>query len=685
MTETHSRTKSQHATKFPKVAGGFLLLLALASLPARAAETVWLGELDLGHLHYEGWRKPQVDKSFSGKPLAVAGRKFERGIGTRALSTLWLELDGRVERFQAFVGVDDAAGNAEAAVVFSIFGDGKKLWESGVMKRGQPAKLVDVSLKGVRSLLLMVDHAGESNNYDHADWAEPRFVVAGAKPRTVNAPREPAVILTPRPPRAPRINGPKVYGCRPGHPFIYRIPTTGERPMEFAADGLPPSLHLDKTSGIITGAAPARGSHTVTLRAKNRHGAATRPFKIVSGDTLALTPPMGWNHWYAHYNRVTDTIMREAADVMVKSGMADVGYAYVNIDDCWMNAPSADLRRPPDPLRIGPLRDAAGNILPNKHFPDMRALTAYIHDKGLKAGIYTSPGPRTCAGYCGSYGHEEQDARLFAEWGFDFLKYDWCSYREIAAGDNSLAALQKPYRLMGGILQKLPRDIVFNICQYGMGEVWTWGAEVGGHCWRTAGDLGAELNRIFAVALKNAEHREWSRPGAWNDPDYIQIGWIGDARTTGEPKPCPFTPTEQYSFMSLWCLSAAPLFYSGDMSRLDAFTLNVLCNPEVIEVDQDPLGECARVVRLTPETFLMVKNMEDGTKAVGLCNRGEIPARVVAKWSDLGVSGPQIVRDLWRQRDLGTFDAEFKTVVPRHGVVLVRLRPASMMKREVVR
>lgn len=651
-----------------------LLAWTVLVAPARTAETVWLTELDLGNLHYEGWRQPQIDKSFSGRPLSIGGQQYERGIGTRALSTLWLELDGRVEKFRASVGVDDGAGSAEAAVVFTIVGDERKLWESRVMKRGAPAQTVELDLTGVRSLLLMVDHAAESHGNNHADWADARFLFAGEKPRTVNAPREEAVLLTPKPPREPRINGPQVYGCRPGRPFLYRIPATGERPLAFAVDDLPNSLRVDETSGIITGTAPQRGTHTVRLRAANQHGSASRELKIVSGDLLALTPPMGWNHWYAHYNRITDPMMREAAEVMVRSGMADVGYAYVNIDDCWMNAPSAEIRRKPDPLRVGPLRDAQGNMLPNKHFPDMRSLTEFIHSKGLKAGIYTSPGPLTCGGYSGSYQHEEQDARQFAEWGFDFLKYDWCSYSQIAKDDKSLAALQKPYRQMGGILAQLPRDVVFNLCQYGMGNVWEWGAEVGGHSWRTSGDLGAELNRIFAVALQNAEHRAWQKPGAWNDPDYIQIGWIGDARQTGEPRPCPLTPTEQYSFMSLWCLMAAPLFYSGDMERLDDFTLNVLCNAEVIEVNQDPLGECARVVRLTPETFLMVKHLEDGSKAVGLCNRGEIPATVAASWSDVGVAGPQLVRDLWRQTELGRFRDRFEATVPRHGVLLLRLR-----------
>ena len=625
-----------------------------------------------------------MNKALGGRPLAIGGRKFQRGIGTRATSTLWLELDGKVEKFNALAGIDDGAGTT-ATVVFSIYGDARKIWDSGVMTHGQPARPVELDIKGVHLLLLKVDHAGEDNPLDHADWADPHFITGGAQPRTIKSPPEEAVILTPKPPREPRINGPKVYGCRPGNPFIYRIPTTGERPMEFTAEALPAGLKLDAEQGIITGAAPARGTFAVTLHAKNRHGAAARTFKIVSGDTLALTPPMGWNHWYAHYSRIDDAKIRQAADVMVASSMADVGYAYVNIDGCWTNT-TEGAKRKPDPLQLGPFRDAQGNLLPNRHFPDMRALTDYIHAKGLKAGIYTSPGPLDCAGFAAAYGHEEQDARRFAEWGFDFLKYDWCSYTRIALADANLSvtakpaslsreAHQKPYRLMGDILKRQQRDIVFNLCQYGMSDVWEWGAEVGGHCWRTGDDLGAFLNRIFEVALKNASHREWSRPGAWNDPDYLQLGRIGDARTGGEPRPCPLTPTEQYAFMSLWCLMAAPLIYSGDMSQLDEFTLNVLCNPEVIEIDQDPLGECARVVTLTPETFLMVKNLEGGDKAVGLCNRGEVAAEVSAKWSDLDVGGRQAMRDLWRQKDLGAFEGQFEASVPRHGVVLVRLRP----------
>lgn len=475
-------------------------------------------------------------------------------------------------------------------------------------------------------------------------------------------------LLTPAPKPPPRINGPIVYGCRPGHPFLYRIPCQGERPITFSAKGLPKELKLDPATGIIKGKTPAKGEYQVVLQAVNSKGKSKRIFKIVAGDQLALTPPMGYNHWYAHYDRITDKMMREAADVMVKSGMADVGYQYVNIDDCWMNAPKNN-----DPERVGPLRDEKGNINSNKHFPDMKRLTDYIHDKGLKAGIYTSPGTLTCGGFTGAWQHEEQDARQFAAWGFDFLKYDWCSYGQIAGKDSSLSTFQKPYRQMGSILKSLDRDVVFNLCQYGMGDVWKWGGKIGGHCWRTSGDLGFELDRIFDVALKNCEHRGFSKPGEWNDPDYIQIGWIGNANGMGTPEKTKMPAAMQYAYMSMWSLMAAPLIYSGDMSKLDEFTLNVLCNPEVIEVNQDPLGECALVIKKSDTTFLMVKNLADGSKAVGLFNRGKVATDVSVDWAELKISGEQAVRDLWREKDLGTSKDKFSTQVPAQGVVMVKI------------
>ena len=647
----------------------FFMALVVPAIP-RANQVVWLSSLDLTKMT-SGGSIPRANQSVASTPIRIAGRPFSLGVGTHARSVLWIELGGNVERFVAWVGVDESATSRHASVQFKIAGDGKLLWKSGFMRRRNAPRKVDLELTGIRKLVLIVTDGGDGAEHDFADWAEARFLVKAGSPQATERPREEAVVLTPQPLSEPRINGPPVYGCRPGSPFIYRIPTTGERPIAFSIDGLPLGLELRQDTGIITGRVNERGDYRLTLKASNQYGSDQKRFRILCGDNLALTPPMGWNHWYAHYDRITDQMVREAADVMVSSGMADVGYQYVNIDDCWMNAPEDD----------DPLRDARGNILCNKHFPDMNALTDYIHSKGLKAGIYTSPGPLTCAGFTGSYQHEEQDARQFAAWGFDFLKYDWCSYERIVENDHSLASLQRPYWLMGEILNKLNRDVVFNLCQYGWGRVWEWGGRVGAHSWRTAGDLGYELDRVFEVALENAEHRPFSKPGNWNDPDYIQIGYVGNARGKGMPKPCPLYPNEQYAYMSLWALMASPLFYSGDMSRLDEFTLNVLCNPEVIEVNQDPIGDSGQVQLLTDDTFVMIKQMEDGSKTAGVFNRGEIENDVTLCWDQVGLEGKYQMRDLWRHKEIGTAEGEFSVRVPAHGVFLVRLRQVRTSHR----
>jgi alpha-galactosidase len=400
-------------------------------------------------------------------------------------------------------------------------------------------------------------------------------VLSAPQLRSVESNRE---ILTPKPPAQAKINGPTVYGARPGHPFLYRIPCTGERPVRFSAQGLPASLHLDPSTGIISGSTPDKpGVYAVTLLAANSKGKSSRLFRIVVGDTLALTPPMGWNTWYTDYGYPTGEKVRQGADVMVSSGMADFGYQYVNVDSGWAVNPTSK-----DPELNGPQRDSQGIILPNKHFPDMTALAAYIHAKGLKAGLYSSPGPLMCGDSTGSYQHEEGDARTFAAWGFDFLKYDWCSYDTIAPKKPELADYRKPYDLMGGILKKQNRDMVFNLCQYGMGDVWTWGPDAGGHAWRTTSDLGAEkasrLPGFYSIAFANAGHASYAGPGRWNDPDYILIGAIDDPDHPQKPVPASLTPDEQYSYMSMWALMASPLFFGGDMAQLDDFTLGILCN-----------------------------------------------------------------------------------------------------------
>jgi alpha-galactosidase len=626
-----------------------------------AAQDIPLTSLDLSKVR-QGYGTPQIDKAVTGVPLSIGGRQFTTGLGAHAEFLMWIDLKGGVERFEAWVGVDDNAGKGKGSVIFKVLGDGKKLYQSRVMRCGDPAKRVDVPLKGVMHLLLMVSDAGDGINFDHADWAEAQFIGASEKPRTIDQPHEPAVILTPKPSPKPRINGARVFGVRPGHLVLFTIAATGDRPMTFAAASLPAGLSVDFKTGRISGSVAKRGTYTVVLSAKNALGIATREFRIIVGDQIALTPPMGWNDWYTFTSSITDKDVRASADAMVANGMINHGYSYVNIDDCWSVKVNSD-----DPEIGGPRRDAQGNVLSNKRFPDMKALTDYIHSKGLRAGIYISPGPWTCAYYEGSYGHEAQDAKQFANWGFDFLKYDFCSYRNVWKGD-TLEEQKRPYKLMGDLLKQQDRDMVFNLCQYGMASVWEWGREVGGNSWRTAGDIGANP-ADYSVGFTLDGREKWVGPGHWNDPDYINIGWLGS--------PTLLTPNEQYTYVSLWSMLAAPLIFSGDMTKLDDFTLSLLTNDDVIDVDQDPLGIQAHRVSQDNDTEVWVKNLEDGSKAVGLFNRNEFPLKITAKWSDIDVTGKQLVRDLWRQKDLGSYSGSFEAEVPRHGASMLRLWPAK--------
>jgi alpha-galactosidase len=661
-----------------RLCGVLLLLPVLITFGFSQPKTVQLADLDLS-LMTSGWGKPAANRSIVGNPLSLGGRIFSSGVGTHAESEWRIQLDGKAIEFRATLGIDDEVKPPQpGSIEFIIFADDREAWRSAVMKAGQPPKEARVKLTGVKSLRLVVDSTGDGIDYDHADWAEAVISYSGAMPRAAAIPAPPPekyVMLTPPAPRRPLIHGPQVYGVRPGSPFLYRIPATGDRPMKFSARALPEGLSLDAASGIISGRIADRTptKHTVMLVAENAQGKEGRELGIVVGDTLSLTPQMGWNDWYTHYDRVTDATVRQAADFMISSGMADYGYQYVNIDDCWMN--SAKNR---DPRRSGPLRDANGNIQANSYFPDMKALTEYIHSKGLKAGLYTSPGPTTCAGFAGSYQHEEQDVRQFAAWGFDFLKYDWCSYTGVAGGKD-LASLQKPYRLMSEILRKIDRDIVLNFCQYGMGDVWKWGAETGGNSWRTTGDLGVEgrvrLPGFYRIGMANAQHWEYGGPGHWNDPDYILIGWYGNARAMGQAQKADLTANECYSYMSMWSLMAAPLFFSGDMSKLDAFTLNVLCNAEVIDIDQDILGKQGRIVRQSAEEFVLAKPLADGSVAVGLFNLDGKPRKMEIRWEDLEFKGACRVRDLWRQKDVGTQRNTYAVEVPRHGVSMVKIMP----------
>lgn len=462
----------------------------------------------------------------------------------------------------------------------------------------------------------------------------------------------------------PQLLGPRVLGARPGNPFLYRIPATGKRPLSFDADNLPGGLKLDKKQGIISGVTPPEGEYRIQLRAANVQGHSHRSLALIAGPRLALTPPMGWSTWYSAYDNISDAWVRQQAEALVKTGLADHGYAYINIDDGWNRKPAA-----------GPTRDLQGNVIPNERFPDMAALTGYIHSLGLKAGIYISPGPTTCAGYEGSLGHEEQDAKQFAAWGFDFLKYDWCSYGKIAT-DKSRDEYMKPYRLMGGILQQLPRDFVFNLCQYGMSDVWEWGREVGGHFWRTTGDISLASTKaedawrnMEKVGFGQAGKERWAGPGGWNDPDNILLGQI---LVGGKLSASPLSPDEQKTYFTLWSLLAAPLVLGGDLTKMDKATLDILTNDEIITLNQDLRGQQAVPVRRQGGIEIWVKALRDGSKAAGVFNRSEAATSIAVDAEDFGWHKNFQLRDLWARKELGRDRKVYKVEVPRHGVVALR-------------
>ncbi len=368
-------------------------------------------------------------------------------------------------------------------------------------------------------------------------------------------------------------------------------------------------------------------------------GALTRA--TAQNATIAATPPMGWNSWNHFACEVNAADVRAAADAISTNGMKQAGYVYVNIDDCWQGE-----------------RDSSGKIQPNNKFPDMKGLVDYIHSKGLKAGIYSSPGPKTCAGFEGSYKHEELDAQQYAAWGFDYLKYDWCSATRVYKPEQ----MQEVYTKMHKALEATGRPIVFSLCQYGWYRVWAWGPSVGGNLWRTTGDIEADYDRMSVIGFAQNGLERFAGPGHWNDPDMLEVG---NGRLTYD---------ENLTHMSLWCLLAAPLIAGNDLSRMSPYVLGILTNPEVIAINQDAKGVQGHRVAEEGPFEVWVKPLSDGAVAVGLFNRGGTQDPMTLNFSDLGFSGSVTLRDLWNHKDLGTFQDHYTVEVPHHGVVLLKAK-----------
>jgi alpha-galactosidase len=365
---------------------------------------------------------------------------------------------------------------------------------------------------------------------------------------------------------------------------------------------------------------------------------------------LASTPPMGWNSWNHFAGKVTDADVRSAADALVSSGMRDAGYIYVNIDDTWEGE-----------------RDSSGVLHTNSKFPDMKALADYVHSKGLKLGIYSSPGPQTCAKYEGSYGHEEQDAKMYADWGIDYLKYDQCSFGKIIhdqAGDDreKAFAMQKDaYEKMHKALLATGRPIVYSLCQYGLNNVWEWGPQVGGNLWRTTGDISDHYARMEQIGFSQAGLAKYAAPGHWNDPDMLEVGNGG------------MTEDEYRLHMTLWVILASPLLAGNDLSKMTPETKEILMNKEVIAVDQDKLGKQGDRVWAEGPSEIWAKPLSGGAKAVALFNRADSTRPVTLKLSEVGFGANAKLRDLWAGKEVSATSGSYTVLIPKHGAVLLKV------------
>ena len=357
---------------------------------------------------------------------------------------------------------------------------------------------------------------------------------------------------------------------------------------------------------------------------------------------LAATPPMGWNSWNTFHTNIDDKTIREIADAMVSSGMREVGYQYVNIDDGWQGR-----------------RDDSGKLLPNPNFPDMKSLADYVHSKGLKLGIYSSPGPRTCGGFEGSYGHEEIDAKTWAEWGIDYLKYDWCSASRMWKDEQ----MQAVYQRMGEAIQQTRRPIVFALCQYGRANVREWGPKVGGNLWRTTGDISDRWESMSGIGFSQSDWAPFARPGHWNDPDMLEVGNGG------------MSAAEYRTHFSLWAILSAPLIAGNDLRNMSGETKELLMNKEVVAVDQDKLGHAGQRISKDDDLEVWTKSLDDGSYAVAFFNRGSVARPVSIRWSNLKLKTTPKLRDLWAHADRQSSQEGFTEDVPAHDVVLLRVFP----------
>ncbi|MBQ7742798.1 MAG: putative Ig domain-containing protein [Bacteroidaceae bacterium] len=461
-------------------------------------------------------------------------------------------------------------------------------------------------------------------------------------------------VLTPTAPTTPRFNGAPVWGVRPGSPVIYRFPVSGEKPMKFTCGNLPAGLQLTE-SGVLSGKIDCAGDLTFTVTAENAKGKSQQEFTLkVGDDMIGQTPPMGWNSWNCWGLTVTQEKVISSAQALIDKGLADYGYSYINIDDGWEAA-----ERNPD-----------GTLDANEKFPSMKELVDWLHERGLKFGIYSAPGATTCGGYLGSLGYEKEDAEVWNKWGVDYLKYDWCSYENVRVQENDYgyASCIRPYLLMQKFLRQQPRDIFYSLGPLGGTQVYLWGLYCDGNSWRTAQDINDTWKSIYDVGFRQQLGKsQYSSIGHWNDPDMLVVGKVGYGlgENTNGLRETRLTPDEQYTHITLWTLVSSNMLIGCDIAQMDDFTLGLLCNNEVNAINQDLLGKQADRVLKEGDIEVWRRPLADGAIAVGVFNVGDEDQQVDMKSLLYGQKPTITIRDLWRQKNLSP--SELNCIIPMHG------------------
>lgn len=640
----------------------FLFAAALASgsadgpSAAQFPDAVWLEELD--YSQHRDQLRPKL--SVKGTPLTIAGRTYDHGFGGVSRVQLLIRLEGRAQRLLATVGIDDVE-DSNGSKEFQVWLDDRPVYSSGPLRKGQAASL-DVDLRGAVLMELVVGHGGIESDWDRFALGDAQIVLApGDAADRTRWPRPFSLVAEPTRPIASHraaplsINSPRVIGGTPGKPFQHRLAISGPGPIDIEVAGLPDSIRYDAPARALRGTLPYAGHFPVRVQARNPQGVVTKVLTLVGSHApgaKALTPVMGWNSWNLWGRHLDAAKVRAAADALLSTGLADHGYTYVNIDDGWEG-----------------VRDATGRLQPHAGFGDIAALAAELHGRGLKLGIYSSPGPQTCAGFEGSHRHEITDAQTFAAWGVDLLKYDWCTYGQIAP-NLSPAEQRRPFAVMQAALNEAPRDIVYSVCNYGRGEVWTWGRSVGGNLWRTTSDIGDSWSSVEGIAFAQSDKAPFAGPGHVNDPDMLVVGTVGFGE---QLRPTNLSGNEQILHITHWAMVAAPLLLGCDLTQLDDFTRDLLTNNEVLAVNQDELVLPAERRAAEGRREVWSRPLADGSTAVALYNRGQAAAAVTMRLADLGLTGPRMVRDLWQCRDVGVVAAEYSAVVPQHGAILLKV------------